>query len=193
MNPLEIALAVGKALASIGVEYFLGGSMASSVHGEPRLTQDLDFVVLLRVSDIAPLKAALGPDFEVDEEALGDAVRRKGSWNIFHLPTVTRVDLFILKEGEYDAEEFLRKRPFQVLPGQQLFLKSPEDSVLRKLLWFRQGGEQSAQQFRDVVNVLRVQGAALDVAYLDTWARKLDLVELLARARAAAQGTQGAV
>lgn len=185
MTPLEIALAVGRALESIGVEYFLGGSMASSVQGEPRLTQDLDFVVLLRASDVAPLKSALGPDFEVDEEALLDAVRRKGSWNIFHLPTVTRIDLFILKDGEYDAEEFLRKRPFEVLPGQRLVLKSAEDSVLRKLLWFRAGGEQSTQQFRDVVQVLRVQGTALNAAYLEAWARKLELVELLARARAA--------
>jgi hypothetical protein len=185
MTPLEIAVAVARALESIGVEYFLGGSMATSVQGEPRLTPDLDFVVLLRVGDVLRLKAALGPDFEVDEEALTDAVRRKGSWNIFHVPTVTRIDLFILKDGEYDAEEFLRKRPFEVLAGQRIVLKSPEDSVLRKLLWFRAGGEQSTQQFQDVVHVLRVQGKRLNEGYLDAWARKLDLVELLARARAA--------
>lgn len=186
MTAVEVALAVGRALESIGVEYFLGGSMASSFQGHPRLTNDLDFVVRLRVTDVVPLKNALGVDFEVDEEALTDAVRRKRSWNIFHVPTVMRVDLFVLKDGEYDAEEFLRKRPFEVLPGQRLVLKSPEDSVLRKLLCFRAGGEQSSQQFRDVVEVLRVQGKALNDAYLDTWAKKLDLVEILARARAAA-------
>lgn len=87
MTPLDVALAVARALESIRVEYFLGGSMASSFQGQPRLTNDLDFVVLLRLSDIAPFKTALGPNFEVDEEALSEAVRRKGSWNVFHLPT----------------------------------------------------------------------------------------------------------
>ena len=187
MTPLEVALAVGQALESIGVEYFLGGSMASSFQGQPRLTNDLDFVVLMRATDIEPFKTALGPDFEVDEQGLAEAVRRKGSWNIFHLPTVTRVDLFVVKDGEYDAEEFLRKRPFEVAPGRRLVLKSPEDSVLRKLLWFRAGGEQNSQQFRDVVEVLRVQGGLLNEAYLATWARKLDLEALLEKASAAAK------
>lgn len=60
--------------------------MASSFQGQPRLTNDLDFVVLLRAPDIERLKVALGPDFEVDEQALADAVRRKGSWNISTSP-----------------------------------------------------------------------------------------------------------
>ncbi len=187
MTPLDVALAVGQALESVGVEYFLGGSMASSFQGQPRLTNDLDFVVLLRVTDVEPFKTALGPDFEVDELALADAVRRKGSWNIFHLPTVTRVDLFVVKDGEYDAEEFFRRRAYEVAPGRRLVLKSPEDSVLRKLLWFQAGGEQNSQQFRDVVEVLRVQGRALSEPYLATWARKLGIEPLLERARMAAK------
>ncbi len=99
---------------------------------------------------------------------------------------MTRVDLFMLKSGPFDLEEFRRRRPFEVAPGQRIVLKSPEDSVLRKLLWFQAGGEASSQQFRDVVEVLRVQGDALDRTYLDTWARTLGLEGLLARARAAA-------
>ena len=148
------------------------------------MTNDLDFVALLRVSDIAPLQHALGPDFEVDELALADAVRRKGRWNIFHLPTVTRIDLFIVKHGEYDAEEFLRRRACEVTPGQKIILKSPEDSVLRKLLWFQAGDESNSQQFRDAVEILRMQKETLSNAYLDTWARKLGIGPLLARARA---------
>lgn len=183
MSPLDVALALAAALESIGVEYFLGGSMASSFHGQPRLTNDLDFVVLLRVDQIAPLKFALGEDFEVDEEALADAVRRKSSWNIFHLPTVTRVDLFIVKDGEYDAEEFFRKRRWEIEPGKQLVLKSAEDSVLRKLLWFQAGGEQNSQQLRDVIEVLRAQGTAVNQRYLDVWAAKLGIAPLLERAR----------
>lgn len=186
MTPLDVALAVARALEACGIEYFLGGSMASSLYGHPRLTNDLDFVVLLRPNQVGALKVALGDDFDLDEVALEDAARRKGSWNIFHAPTVTRVDLFVVRDDDYDAEEFLRRRRMTVAPGQALFVKSAEDTVLRKLLWFRAGGEANSQQLRDVVDVLRVQGERLDGAYLAAWARKLDLVQLLERARAAA-------
>lgn len=183
MTPLDVAITVARALESVGVGYFLGGSMASSFQGQPRLTNDLDFVVRLRSQDIEPFKKALGPDFEVDELALLEAARTKRSWNIFHLPTVTRVDLFVVKDGEYDTEEFLRRRTYEVAPGQHLFLKSPEDSVLRKLLWFRSGDENNSQQLRDVVEVLRVQQGALNESYLDAWAARLDIEDLLERAR----------
>lgn len=186
MTALDVALSVARALESCGVDYFLGGSMASSLYGQPRLTNDIDFVVLLRPNQVVALKAALGDDFDVDEVALEDAARRKGSWNIFHAPTVTRIDLFVVRDDDYDAEEFLRRRRMTVLPGEALFVKSAEDTVLRKLLWFKAGGEANSQQLRDVVDVLRVQGARLDDAYLTAWARKLDLVALLARARALA-------
>ncbi len=166
MSPLEVAIAVARAFEAAGVGYFLGGSMASSFQGQPRLTNDIDFVVHLRISQIVALKTTLGPDFEVDEVALEEAVRHKSSWNIFHLPTVTRVDLFLVKDGEYDAEEFIRRREVEVAPGQKLALKTPEDSVLRKLLWFQAGGESQSQQLRDVVEILRVQVGALDDSHL---------------------------
>lgn len=191
MNPIEVTIAVARAFEAAGIEYFLGGSMATSFQGHPRLTNDIDFVVRLRVTHIRPLRQALGADFEVDEVALADAVRRKASWNIFHLPTVTRIDLFVLKDSEYDTEEFLRRRAVELLPGQRVVLKSAEDSVLRKLLWFQSGAESSSQQFRDVAEVLRVQGAALDAGYLDKWAHTLGLQILLARARGATQNFTG--
>ncbi len=115
-------------------------------------------------------------------------MRQKGSWNIFHLPTVTRIDLFIVKDGEYDAEELVRRQRWEVLPGQLLMIKSPEDSVLRKLLWYQAGGEASIRQLRDVVEILRVQGTRLSDAYLTAWARKLGISLLLDRARAQARG-----
>lgn len=185
MSPLDVALAVARALESIGVGYFLGGSMASSFQGQPRLTHDLDFVVDLRLEQVAAFARALGPDFEVDQIALSEAIRLRRSWNIFHLPTVTRIDLFVLQDGDYDAEEFSRRRAWEIAPRQSIVLKAPEDSILRKLLWFRAGGESSDHQLRDVIEVLRAQRGLLDETYLATWSKRLQLDDLLARARAA--------
>lgn len=185
-EPLQVALLVARALESIGVEYFLGGSMASSIQGQARFTRDIDFVVRLSELQVPSLVEALGPDFDVDDVALARAARGKTSWNIFHSPTVIRIDLFVLKAAPFDLEEFARRQKLEVAPGQTLSVKSPEDTVLRKLLWYREGGEVSALQFGDVVEVLRTQGDRLDSEYLRRWASTLDLEALLKRASEAA-------
>lgn len=184
---ISVALQCAEAFENAGVGYFLGGSLASSLQGEPRATNDIDFVVELRANQIPPLALALGADFDVDEESLREAVARRGSWNIFHLPSVTKVDLFLLRQGDFDASEFSRRRRVVLTDdGRGLFIKSPEDSVLRKLLWFRDGGETSSTQWRDIVQLLRLGAGQLDMSYLHTWAGKLGIEPLLGRALNAA-------
>lgn len=184
MDVLDVAFLVAEALERTGVGYFLGGSLASSFQGEPRATNDIDLVVDLAEPQVAPLAAALGPDFDVDEEALRRAARERSSWNILHAPTVTKVDLFILRDGAFDRSEFSRRERVEVRAGRQLFVKRAEDSVLRKLLWYRSGGGVSDRQWRDVVEVLRQSRAVIDPAYLDEWAPRLGVADLLAKARA---------
>lgn len=183
----DIACEVARAFESLGVEYFLGGSMASSLQGPPRFTQDIDFVAKLSVEQVGPLVAALGPSFDVDEVALSECVRAGRSWNIFHTPTATRIDLFPVGPTAFDAEELRRRQPRDLGDGRRLFIKSPEDTVLRKLDWFRKGGEANLQQFRDAVGVLQFQGTGLDFIYLERWAKALALEELLRHAFAAAR------
>lgn len=186
-DAILVAVLCAEAFEQVQVGYFLGGSLASSLQGEPRATNDIDFVVDLALSQVEPLARTLGDDFDVDVESLKDAVARKGSWNIFHLPTVTKVDLFLLRTSPFDLSEFSRRRRVVVTPeGRGLYIKSPEDSVLRKLLWFQQGGEVSTTQWRDVVQLLRISGAHLDAPYLEAWAPRLGVAALLARAWAEA-------
>ncbi len=183
-DALDVALAVAVAFDRVGAPYFLGGSLASSLQGEPRASNDIDFVVDLREEQVAAFAQALGSDFSVDAVALERAVRERGSWNVYYLPLVTKIDLFILGTTAYDAEEFGRRRAVQVRPdGAQLMVKSPEDTILRKLLWYESAGRTSSLQWRDVVEVIRVSGASLDATYLDAWARRLNVADLLARAR----------
>ena len=182
---VTIARRVGSAIEAAGGAYFVGGSIASSLHGEPRSTNDVDIVLKLAPDRIDDLTSALGADFEVDVDMLREGLRNGTCSTAFYLPTVTKIDLFALGADRYDQIEFTRRRHVQVQStGETLVVKSPEDTVLRKLLWYRQGGCVSDRQWRDIVEVLQVSGPEMDARYLSTWAERLDLTDMLARAKA---------
>lgn len=123
---LHVALQCAEAFEQVRADYFLGGSLASSLQGEPRATNDIDFVVDLKPVQVEPLAAALGSDFEVDIDSLREAAIRRSSWNLFHQPTVTKVDLFLLRAGEFDRSEFSRRRRVVLTAeGRGLYIKSP--------------------------------------------------------------------
>ena len=184
-DAIGVALRVGAAIEAAGGRYFVGGSVASSLQGEPRATNDIDVVLDLPIGRIADLVATLGEDFEVDVAMLREAILHAGSCNIFFLPTVMKVDLFARGTSPFDESEFARRARVLVRPpAGTLVVKSPEDTVLRKLLWYLDGGKVSDRQWRDVVEVLRVSAAAIDRTYLATWAAQLHLSNLLERALA---------
>jgi hypothetical protein len=188
VDVLDITLRVTGVLERNGIGYFLGGSLASSFQGEPRATNDIDLVVDLEESQVGGLAAELGADFDVDEVALRRAAAEKSSWNVIYLPTATKIDLFVLRDSPFDRSEFTRRRRVEVRAGRSLFVKSPEDTVLRKLIWYRTGGEVSDRQWRDVVQVLRQSRAQIEARYLDEWAGPIGVADLLQRARKAAEG-----
>jgi hypothetical protein len=182
-DAIGIALKVARALDAVGAAYFLGGSLASSLQGEPRATNDIDFVIALPVGKVSALRDALGSDFEVDLDMLREALLHARSANAFYLPLVTKIDFFGRGYEPFDESEFGRRSAVRVrASGESLVVKSAEDTVLRKLLWFRDGGEVSDRQWRDVVSVLRVSKNSLDETYLTSWASRLGLTALLARA-----------
>jgi hypothetical protein len=183
-NAIDIALKVARALTAVDAEYFLGGSLASSLQGEPRATNDIDFVIALPIGKVGELAAALGGDFEVDTDTLRDAILRASCANAFYLPVVTKIDFFGRGYEPFDESEFSRRRTTIVTAGgDSLVVKAPEDTVLRKLLWFREGGEVSEKQWRDIVSVLQISGDKMDQTYLAAWGTRLHLSELLERAR----------
>ncbi len=181
---LTVALEVIDVLESLGIGYHLGGSYASSLHGFPRQTQDVDVVVELDERVVSELATRLEGDFYVDESTIRRALRSQGSFNILHLESGIKVDFFVRGDDAFDRQEFERHRPelIQVEPERRVFVKTPEDIVLRKLDWYRQGGEVSDRQWTDVMNVIRVQGERLDLEYLQRWARQLEIEDLLERA-----------
>jgi hypothetical protein len=182
----EVALLVAAALEAIGAEYALGGSAASSLQGEPRASNDIDFAVRLEERHVAPLAACLGTEFTVDERALREAIRSRGSYNLFFLPSALKIDLFVRGGEPFDESELARKVRQPIGARGSLYVAAPEDNLLRKLVWFRKGGEVSDRQWRDVLGILRVSGESLDRDYLARWAGRLGVSDLLARAEAQA-------
>jgi hypothetical protein len=189
-DPKNLALVIARLLDELGIAYLVGGSLASAMHGRPRTTLDADFVIDLARDQIERLAAALEVSFYVSRDAMREAVREHSSFNAIHLEFVTKVDFFVLGTGAYDRAAFERREARTLAAGDEsrVMVSTAEDSVLRKLQWYRTGGEVSEQQWRDVLGVLQVQAGRLDESYLDLWAAHLGVSDLLVKARDEAAG-----
>jgi hypothetical protein len=180
-----------EALEALGVAHYVGGSLASSVHGIPRTSIDADVVADLGLEHVAPLVERLGESYYLDEARIRASVDSRRSFNLIHLDTMFKIDVFVSKRRPYDLEAMSRARSetLESAASTRAFpVASAEDTVLAKLEWFRAGGEVSERQWTDIVGVLRARAVELDVGYLERWAGALAVRDLLDRARSEANG-----
>lgn len=180
-DPFAVAACVSRALEARGIRYTIGGSIASSFAGEPRSTIDVDFVAEITEIDVEPLAALLKEDFYVDTDALHRAVRRRSTTNLIHHETSLKVDIFVAGGTPLDVQQIGRRQRVDV-GGRTLYVHPPEDILLQKLRWYKDGGEVSDRQWRDILGIVRTQGARLDRAYLSANAPILGVSALLERA-----------
>lgn len=179
---ISALLEVAQILEGLGLGYAVGGSVASSVFGEPRASADADVIVDLREADVSALVARLETSFYVSEDAARDAVRRHSSFNAIHLDSSYKVDLFVASADVLDREQLARRILIELSRGAPAYVTAPENVVLRKLDWYRRGGGVSDQQWRDVLGVLKIQAQTIDVEYMSATAAQVGLSELLERA-----------
>jgi hypothetical protein len=145
---------------------------------------DVDIVADLQLHHIPAFVAALSNEFYADDEMMRDAIEQHSSFNLIHLETAYKVDVFIPKQRIFDQMQ-LERRLLSLIttnPDKTIYVTSPEDIILSKLEWYRMGGEVSERQWRDVLGVLKTQSGQLDLAYLRKLARQLKVEDLLERA-----------
>ena len=183
--PTEFLVYVAELLERLGIPYHVGGSVASSAHGMYRASADIDFVIDPTGDQLETLARALESEFYVSRSAIAEALSRRSTFNAIHDQTSFKIDFFIKGATPFDAEE-LRRSIRQAVGdelGHTVLLKSPEDTVLRKLEWYRRGGEVSERQWQDVLSILAAARGQLDQTYLERWSRELGIADLLDRAQ----------
>ena len=172
-------------LNRLGIAWYVGGSVASTVHGQFRATNDVDLIADLRAEHAEALRVALDPDHYVDEDSIRDAVRRQSSFNLFHFGTGLKIDVFIAADSEYEASVRARRVLQPVGDGpsaRHLWIASAEDTILAKLAWYRRGGEVSERQWSDVQGVIELRNRDLEIDYLRRWAPILGVADVLEQA-----------
>lgn len=181
-DPTLVAGEAARVFESLGLAYLIGGSLASTLYGEPRGTFDVDVAADVPVDRADVLASALAASFLVDVESVREAAREKRMFNAIHARLFVKLDVHVRsREGHFSAE-LARALTIELAPGLSARFATPEDVLVKKLWWYRKGDEASDRQWRDVLGVLRAMGERLDVAYCRVWSGTLGVHDLLERA-----------
>lgn len=169
---MDLLRRLADVLEEIGLPYLVTGSMATIAYGEPRFTNDIDVVVDLPLDVVDRFCEAFpDEDFYLSRPAVREAVLRQRQFEILHPRSGLKVDVMIASRSAFDESRLSRGRRLPVILGRTVAFASPEDVILKKLEYFREGG--SEKHIRDISGVLRALGDGIDVAFLETWAARL--------------------
>jgi len=177
-DPIALAALIVRILDELRIPYVIGGSVAASIYGEPRTTLDVDIMIDAEEKQVAALIDRLENDFHVDRDDAVEAARQRSSFSAVHIDTTMKVDFFMTERGSFASQQIARGRKIRIA-GNELRFYSPEDILIRKLMCYRSGGEQSDRQWRDVVGVMRT--SKVDMMYLRSAAGQVGVTDLLER------------
>lgn len=180
-EPIQATFHIIQVFENLNIPYFLGGSLASITHGLVRTTQDADIVADIQPEHIHSFIAQTQDNFYIDEIMVVNAIQNRASFNLIHRQSLFKVDVFISNNSPFEKSQFKRARKYTLLKDVEAMITTAEDIILAKLVWYRQGGEVSERQWRDVLGIGKIQGDSLDIEYLKYWASELDITSLLER------------
>lgn len=174
LQPHELMQAVAEFCETNAVPYRVVGSMASMLYGEPRFTNDVDIVAELLPEHVPVLAAAFPPpEYYLSESAVRDAIERRFQFNILHPASGLKADIIVPPDTDFSRSEASRVRRIRSEGEFAVWFGSPEDVILKKLEFFREGG--SEKHLRDIVGILKVQSEEIELAYLAEWVTRLKL------------------
>jgi hypothetical protein len=175
MNVAAVFEKLRAALEAAQVPYFVTGSLVSSTHGVPRSTNDIDILIAPTPDQLSVLMDALSPpEYYSDRDDAFDALQRRTQFNVIDNATLWKVDFIVSKGSPFDQARFQRRRLTRIA-GVNVYAATPEDVVIAKLHWAKMG--ESQRQINDAAGVVRMQGDALDMAYIRSWVERLGLDE----------------
>lgn len=160
------------------IPYMITGSVASILYGEPRLTNDIDVIVALKKQDVPLLREGFPVEefYVPPEEAISEEIDRKGQFNIIHIPTAIKMDCIILKDTEFDLEQFKHRKKIPFIGNKKAYTSSPESVILNKILFYKQGG--SEKHISDIIGMLKVSIDTIDMDYIKNWAKDLKVDDI---------------
>ncbi len=177
MGQLEFLKLVVRILEQANLRYMLVGSYASGFWGEPRTTYDVDIVIALSPDNVPTIEAVFPSDgFYLSVEAALEAVQTGGQFNVIHPSSGNKIDFMIQSPTEWGRQQLGRRLRIEFEEGFHCYIGSPDDIILSKLLYFREG--QSTKHLRDIAGMLRVSPDEIDRLYIATWAQKLGVLDI---------------
>lgn len=172
MEQSELLRFVVGVVERLGLQYFVTGSVATIYYGEPRFTNDIDFVVALPRQAIAEFCQAFPPDeFYLSEAAVRGALARCSQFNIIHPASGLKVDVMIPDDTPFNRSRFSRATRVRPSPDCEAMFAAPEDVILKKMQYYQEGG--SEKHLRDIAGVLKISSGRVDRAYVAEWASRL--------------------
>jgi hypothetical protein len=177
MEQSELLRYVVDVLERLGIAYLVTGSTATIAYGEPRFTNDIDIIVDLNYTDVADLcRSFPAPDFYLSDTSVRQAIHHRSQVNLLHPASGLKVDLIIRQETAFDESRFARGIRLRTGVDFEATFASPEDVIVKKLVYYRDGG--SEKHLRDITGVLRVSGERVDRAYIEHWVARFGLEDI---------------
>lgn len=177
MEQSDLMRTVIRALETLRIPYMITGSQASAYYGEPRFTRDIDIVADIKPGQVNEFAAFFPPgEFYCDKDMIMEEITTRGQFNIIHAGSGLKIDIILTKKTEFSHTEFSRRRKSAVFPDQEGAFASPEDVIVKKMEFYKEGG--SEKHLRDITGILKVSGAEVDVRYIAEWAARLGVMEI---------------
>lgn len=178
VEPSDLLHHIVDVLERLRVEYAAVGSIASSYYGEPRFTNDVDILANIRRDQVAVFVAAFSPDdYYVSENAVREAIQTHGQFNIIHPESGLKADIIIPDESAFDHVRLSRRLRGHVAEANfDAYFASPEDVILKKMEYYREGG--SDKHLRDITGMLKIRGDQIDRVYINEWAQRVGVTDI---------------